>query len=112
MAGHGLRAKKAHINPYIWCAVGAAIGWLGGKLMTSPTRGDYIENLLVAVFGALIGGEFVASYVLAPVKDDAFRIGALITAVISAIVALLLLRLMRRVVGPMQESKAKPKRNY
>ena len=80
--------------------------------MTAPTRGDYIENLLVAVFGALIGGEFIASKLLEPVKDDGFRIGALMIAVISAIVALLLLRLMRRAVGPMQESKAKAKRNY
>eukprot|EP01034_Spumella_vulgaris_P039168 gene39168-48377_t len=42
---------ESGINPYIWCLVGGAIGWLATK-MAGGGRALLIENVLVGIFGA------------------------------------------------------------
>jgi uncharacterized membrane protein YeaQ/YmgE (transglycosylase-associated protein family) len=97
------------LNSVVWCLVGAAIGWLAG-LMMGGGRGKVVlvENMLVGVFGAFIGGEFVADMLHMGVPGS-FSAGALGISVVGAIVLLVLLRLMRGAVGPMQASKSRSK---
>ena len=68
-----------------------------------------IENILVGVFGAFIGGDFVAAMIsgAAVVNDKDFRVSSLAMAVGGAVVMLLVLRMMRGAVGPMRSSKSK-----
>ncbi len=67
-----------------------------------------IENMLVGVFGAFIGGDFiVAMFSGGVVNDKTFRIGSLGFAVAGAVAMLVMLRLMRGAVGPMRGSKSK-----
>jgi uncharacterized membrane protein YeaQ/YmgE (transglycosylase-associated protein family) len=70
-----------------------------------------IENILVGAFGGVIGGEFVAAQLNsgAPLGPE-FSIGSMLLAVGGAGLALLLLRLMRRVVGQGKTGK-KPRRD-
>jgi uncharacterized membrane protein YeaQ/YmgE (transglycosylase-associated protein family) len=69
-----------------------------------------VENLLVGVFGAFIGGDFVAAMINGGVIDDkVFKVGSLAMAIAGAVVLLLMLRLMQRVVGPLRAGKAKPR---
>jgi uncharacterized membrane protein YeaQ/YmgE (transglycosylase-associated protein family) len=101
------------INPFIWCAIGAAIGWLSTRMMQTPTQTSVVENVLVGMFGAFIGGDFVAAQFNGGVVATTFTLSGFVMAVAGAIVILLLLRLMRRIVGPMRNSKpTNRKRDY
>ena len=68
-----------------------------------------IENILVGVFGAFIGGDFVAAMISGStvVNDKEFRMSSLGMAIAGAIVMLVVLRVMRGAVGPMRASKSK-----
>ena len=103
--------QESGINPYIWCLVGAAVGWLAALMMGNAGKTVMIENVLVGVFGAFIGGDFIASQLNGGVVNDTdFRIGWLGLALGGAVVMLVLLRLMRRVVGPMRAHKTPNRR--
>ena len=82
--------------------------------MLSGTREKIVilENLGVGVFGAYIGGDFIAAMLSKGKTNDAvFSMGSLGLAVGAAVVTLLLLKLMRRAVGPMQRSKGPRRRD-
>ena len=92
--------------------VGALFG--GAACLLAGTREKILilENLGVGVFGAYIGGEFVASILShGKTNDTTFSMASLGLAVGGAVVALALLRLMRRAVGPMHRSKAARRRD-
>lgn len=96
------------INPYIWCGVGAAIGWLASLMMAGSGRVIVIENVLVGVFGAFIGGEFLATVTgMVGPKDTGFHFSALLLAAGAAVALLFVLRLMRGAVGPMRAGKSR-----
>lgn len=97
------------INPYIWCALGAFVGWLAGIVMKSKGAVMLGENIGVAIFGAFIGGDFVAAMLNnGVVNDSVFSFRSLLFAVAGAATMLLLLRLMRGSVGQ-YVNKPKPK---
>ena len=105
--------REYRINSYIWCAVGGVVGFLAGLWMGSDDRIVMIENVLVGVFGAFIGGEFIVSMFSGGVApDNKFHASSLAIAVATAVVMLLALRLMRRVVGPLRAGKPKAQRHY
>ena len=86
------------------------MGLLAATLSDVSGRVALVENLLVGVFGAFIGGDFVAALFNGGVVDDkVFKVGSLGMAIAGAVVLLLMLRLMQRVVGPLQAGKAKPR---
>ena len=96
------------INTYIWCAVGALVGWLAGLLMKSEGKTVMIENILVGIFGAFVGGDFVVSLMNGGVVNDkVFKSSSLGMAVAGAVVLVLVVRLMRRMVGPLRAGKSK-----
>jgi uncharacterized membrane protein YeaQ/YmgE (transglycosylase-associated protein family) len=99
--------KKVCINPYIWCVVGGLIGLLAGSMLGTKVKSARVEEVLVGVFGAFIGGEFIATQVLGPAAGTGFSMAGLSMAVGAAVVMLVLLVLMRRVVGPMKISKSR-----
>ena len=73
--------------------IGIVAGWLAGLIVKGRGFG-LIGDLIVGVLGAIIGG-----YLLPLINVDlAGTIGKLVTAVIGAVVLLLILRLFRR--GP------------
>ncbi len=92
--------------------VGALFG--GAACLLAGTREKILilENLGVGVFGAYIGGDFVASILShGKTSDTVFSMGSLGLAVAGAIAALALLRLMRRAVGPMHRTKGARRRD-
>ena len=83
------------------------MGWLATKV-AGGGRPLLIENVLVGVFGAFIGGDFIVSSLNGGVVNDTdFKIGSLGMAIAGAVVMLLVLRLMRKMVGPMRNGKSK-----
>ncbi len=81
-------------------------------MMAAPARSTQIENILIGMFGAFIGGELVSAQVSGAAVATGFHVSSLGLAVAGAVVMLLLLRLMRKVVGPMQKTKPTKKRDY
>ena len=107
MMGWPIWLQENSINPFIWCAVGGIVGYLAG-LMMSAAGGETVENILVGVFGAFIGGDLLISQLNGGVindKDFSFR--SLLFAVVGAVVLVVVLKLMRRIVGPMHKPKSK-----
>jgi uncharacterized membrane protein YeaQ/YmgE (transglycosylase-associated protein family) len=76
--------------------------------MTGGARPLLIENILAGVFGAFVGGDFIVSSLNGGVVNDTdFKIGSLAMAIAGAVVMLLLLKLMRKLVGPLRDSKSR-----
>lgn len=104
--------QGTNINPFIWCAVGAVVGFVAGTLMGGGGTVERIEEMLVGVFGAFIGGEFLPSMLAAEgAVPSGFSGSALLMGVAGAAVMLMLLRLMRRAVGPMRGRKSRAGNN-
>lgn len=104
--------KENGINPYIWCVVGVVLGGLACLLANTREKILILENVGVGVFGAYIGGDFVASVLShGKTSDTVFSMGSLGLAVGGAILALGLLRLMRRVVGKQHVTKGPRRRD-
>ena len=98
--------RGAAINFYIWCAIGAAVGWLAGAMLGSKSRLQRIEELLVGVFGAFIGGEFVADVFHIGTPRAGLSVASAGMALLGAIVMLGLLKMMREAVGPLRPGKS------
>jgi uncharacterized membrane protein YeaQ/YmgE (transglycosylase-associated protein family) len=108
-----VRHRENVINSIVWCVVGGFIGFLTGLIMKSEGTIALVENVAVGIFGAFIGGDFVVAMMNSGVVDDKhFSIRSLAFAVVGAIALVLILRLMRRSVGPLRSGKPKPRRNY
>ena len=91
--------------------MGACIGWFTGLMMKSEGRIVMIENVLVGIFGAFIGGDaFVAAITKGPVSDNVFSMRSLAFAVAGSVLLLLILKLLRHKVGPLRVGKPKPRR--
>lgn len=105
-------SRESGINPFIWCAVGALIGAAASFIVASQGRTVMIENVLVGVFGAFIGGDFVAAMISGSTvaNDKDFRMSSLGMAIAGAVLMLVVLRLMRRAVGPIRGAKSKGRR--
>jgi uncharacterized membrane protein YeaQ/YmgE (transglycosylase-associated protein family) len=74
-----------------WIIIGAAAGWLAGKVMKGKGFG-FLGNLVVGIIGALIGGLLfgllgISTYGL---------LGSLITAFVGAIVLLWIVKKLKK----------------
>lgn len=74
-----------------WIIIGLVAGWLAAKITDSP-RG-LLRNLAVGLIGSLVGG-FLARKLGIQVVPDFW--GELITAIVGAIIFLLLWQAIRR----------------
>ncbi len=74
-----------------WIAIGLIAGWLAGKITDSP--GGLLRNLAVGLVGAILGG-FLARQLGIAVVPDFW--GELITAIIGAVIFLLVWQAIRR----------------
>ncbi len=101
-----------YINVYIWCAIGAFAGWLLTRMSSISTASTTIENILIGMFGAFIGGDFVAAQISGDAVAKDFHFSSLLLAIAGAVLMLGLLQLMRKVVGPMRNGVSKKKRDY
>ncbi|HEY0824930.1 MAG TPA: hypothetical protein VGD76_14170, partial [Ramlibacter sp.] len=91
---------------YSWCALGAAAGWLAGAMLGSKGTVHRVEEVLVGVFGAFIGGEFVVDVFRGGPPAPGFSIGSAGMALLGAGVMLALLKMMREAVGPLRPGKS------
>jgi uncharacterized membrane protein YeaQ/YmgE (transglycosylase-associated protein family) len=90
--------------------VGAFVGWLATRMMNAPVRSAQIENILIGMFGAFIGAEFVAAQLGGVQVASSFHISSLLLAIAGAVVLLLLLYALRKLMGPMHKSRSSTKK--
>ena len=76
---------------FSWIIIGLLAGWVGAKITDSPH--GLVRNLVVGLVGSLLGGFLFTKLGLQVVQDFW---GALITAVVGAVVLLFLLQAVRR----------------
>jgi uncharacterized membrane protein YeaQ/YmgE (transglycosylase-associated protein family) len=75
--------------------------------MSNGGRTVILENVLVGIFGAFIGGDFVVAMLSSGPVPEGFRIGSLAIALATAVALLFLLKIMRGAVGPLRSSKSR-----
>jgi len=73
-----------------WIIVGAIAGWLAGLLVKGDEGLGVIGHVLLGLVGALLGGYVVSLLTNNDPMDGVFDISTLITAVIGAVVLVLL----------------------
>ncbi|MBN2172176.1 MAG: GlsB/YeaQ/YmgE family stress response membrane protein [Candidatus Krumholzibacteriota bacterium] len=77
---------------FLWfLIIGAVIGWLAGRIVKGSGFG-LIGNILVGILGALLGGWLFRSLTI----TLSGLAGSLVTALVGAIILVLLLNLIRR----------------
>lgn len=101
---HGSHGVGKHIDSYIWALVGGALGGLAGAMQADKSKVFRIESVLVGVFGAFVGGDFLVAMLWGPTAAGVTAVGFAM-AVVGAVVMLVLLSVMRRAVGPMRPAK-------
>lgn len=74
--------------------------------MGSTGKVQRLEELLVGVFGAFIGGEFVVDLFRSSAPAPGFSVAALGMGILGAVVMLTLLKMMRGAVGPLRPGKS------
>ena len=73
-----------------WIIVGAIAGWLAGLLVKGDEGLGVIGHILLGLVGALLGGYVVSLLTNNDPMDGVFDISTLVTAVIGAVVLVLL----------------------
>jgi uncharacterized membrane protein YeaQ/YmgE (transglycosylase-associated protein family) len=79
------------VNLLGFLLIGLVAGWIAGRLVKSHSSG-WVENLIVGVIGALIGG-FVFGQLNVTTSGT---LGSLISATVGAIILLFLLKVIRK----------------
>lgn len=98
--------KAVPMGPYLWCALGAVLGFAASRMVQPQGFTPMVESMGVGVFGAFVGGEFLSSVVLvSPPGGPGITAASVAMGVAGAVVCLLLLALMRHAVGPMKAHK-------
>lgn len=81
--GEGVASRM--VNLLFWIIFGAIAGWIGSIMAGATDYDGASKNILVGIFGALMGGFFVG---LIGGKITEFNIYSLIVAIFGAIVLL------------------------
>ena len=83
------------VNLIVWVIVGAVAGWLASIVMKTNRQQGFIQDVIVGIIGAFIGG-FVLNALGVGGGVSGLNIASILTAFIGAIILLGLLRLMSR----------------
>jgi uncharacterized membrane protein YeaQ/YmgE (transglycosylase-associated protein family) len=106
MALPWLPRRGAEITVYVWCAIGAVVGWLFGVVTPVPGKVLRLEEVAVGMFGAVIGAEVLQNvFTSGPAATGITPVG-LFAAVVGAVLLLAVLKVMRKAVGPMRSGKS------
>jgi uncharacterized membrane protein YeaQ/YmgE (transglycosylase-associated protein family) len=79
-----------------WLIVGAVAGWLAGLLVKGDEGLGVIGHVLLGLAGALIGGWVVSLVTGNDPMDGVFDISTIVTAVVGAVVLVLLGSMLMR----------------
>jgi len=101
-----LPRQGAEITVYLWCAIGAVVGWLGGVVMATTGKVQRLEEVAVGMFGAVIGAEVLPNVFASAVPASGISPVGIVAALVGAVLLLALLKVMRKAVGPLRSGKS------
>jgi uncharacterized membrane protein YeaQ/YmgE (transglycosylase-associated protein family) len=78
-----------------WLIVGAIAGWVAGLLVKGEEGTGVIGTILLGLVGALLGGFVVGLITNNDPMDGVFDFSTLITAIVGAVVVVLLFGMLR-----------------
>lgn len=82
------------INLVVWLVLGALVGFLGGSVLsTNAGRSGVIFNVAVGMVGAFIGGVLFGG---STIVSTIFSVGALLIALVGAVILSALATFFRR----------------
>jgi len=79
-----------------WIVVGAIAGWLAGLLVKGDEGLGVIGHVMLGLVGALLGGWVVSQVTGNDPMDGVFDVSTIVTAVISAVVLVVLVNMIMR----------------
>ena len=80
----------------LWIILGAICGWIASMIVGTNARQGWLENIVVGIVGAFIGGIIAGPIFGRGVTLGTFDWFSIILAIIGAIILLLILRAIRR----------------
>jgi uncharacterized membrane protein YeaQ/YmgE (transglycosylase-associated protein family) len=78
-----------------WLVVGAIAGWLAGLLVKGDEGIGVIGHIVLGLVGALLGGWVVSLVTGNDPMDGVFDISTIVTAVVGAVVVVLIVGMIR-----------------
>ncbi len=83
------------ISILAWVIIGGIAGWLASKVMKTDASQGTIQDIVVGIVGAFVGG-FVLNLLNVANASGEFSILSLVTAFVGSVVFLGVLKLIRR----------------
>lgn len=74
-----------------WIGVGLVAGWIANKAVKGSSRG-LVENLVIGVVGALVGGWLAGTFFNIPNAITGFNLNTIVVSSLGAIAVLLVAR--------------------
>lgn len=78
-----------------WIIIGGIAGWLASKVMNTDASQGTVQDIVVGIVGAFVGG-FVLNILGVASADGEFSVLSLVTAFVGSVVLLGVLKLIRR----------------
>jgi uncharacterized membrane protein YeaQ/YmgE (transglycosylase-associated protein family) len=78
-----------------WIVIGALAGWIASMITGRNEEMNWLENIVVGVVGALVGG-FLYGVLTDADYTSSFSIGTLLVAIIGATILLFVYKALRR----------------
>lgn len=80
----------------LWIILGGLAGWLASMMVGTDARQGWLENVVIGIVGAFIGG-LIGGFLFGKGADlGTINLYGIIMAVVGAVILLLILRAIRR----------------
>lgn len=84
------------MNILLWLVFGGLTGWIASLIMKTDAQQGILENVVVGIVGAFIGGYLMEQ--IGETGVSGFNIRSLVVAVIGAVIFIALYKMIRRKV--------------